>query len=123
MIGLAADGRRGADEVALVVGHVDDGGDAAGRGGAGGPDKILLAALAQRMDLRVDGAGEDQAGAEIVALAGGWRGAVADARDLAIAHGEVAGLDDAVGEDDGAGEDEVEIGHAWPVRWTRRRSR
>jgi hypothetical protein len=61
------------------------------------------------MGLGVDGAGQDQAVAEILCVAGRGRGAIAYCRDLAVANGDIAALDDAVGKDDGAGEGEVEV--------------
>src|SRR6266404_9434713 len=51
---------RCADELAIVVGHVDDRGHTSRRGAFGGPDEVLLTFLAAAMNLRVDGAGKDE---------------------------------------------------------------
>ena len=68
VLNLPRDRSGGADEITLVVGHVDDGGDAAGGGRAGRPGEALLVLLAQRMHLRIDGARQDQRVAQLVAL-------------------------------------------------------
>jgi hypothetical protein len=62
-----------------------------------------------------------------VALARVGCTALAHRRDLAVAHGDIAAVDDAVGEDDRAAEGKIEVAHAvrlpCPVRRIRTRSR
>jgi hypothetical protein len=126
VLDLPAHGFGGADEIPLVVGHVDDGGDAASRRRTGRPDEVFLVFLRERMDLRIDGAGKDHRVAEVVAVAGSGCVTLADGGNLAIANGDVPALDDAIWEDDDAGEGEIEIAHAvrlpCPVRCIRTRS-
>src|SRR6185312_8149844 len=106
----------GIDDIALVIRHVDDGGNAAGGRRAGRPDEILLVLLAQRMDLRVDGAGKDQRLAEIVAVAAGRRRPIADGADLLAGDGDIAAVDYPVGQHYGADEHNIEISHGRTCR-------
>ncbi len=110
---LAGDGFSRADEIALVIGHVDDGGDAAGGGGARRPDEIFLVLLRQRMRLRIDGAGQDQGFSQIVALLRGGGGTLTDLHDLAVAHRHMAGLDHALRRNNGSLEHQIEISHGF----------
>ena len=87
----------GANQKIGVIGHVDDGGDAAGRRGARGPDEILLILLRTGMHLRIDRARQHIGLSEIVTLARLRRRAVADPRDAAIADSDIAIVDDALG--------------------------
>src|SRR5690554_258717 len=119
---LAAHRISRADQIALVIGHIDDGGDPTGGGRAGRTDEILLVFLAERMHLRIDGAGQDQRVAQLVTLMGRGRPALANMDDLALAHRHIAILDDEIGEHDGAGQREIEIGHVtaskgWGWSW------
>ena len=80
--------------------------------------------LAAGMDLAVDDAGDDPLSPEILGLAGGGRRALADLADLAAADGDIAVLDDPVGQHDIAAEDEIEIAHVgYPVILRDRRRR
>ena len=63
------------------------------------------------MHLRIDGARQDQRLAQIVALMARRRRALPDMDDLAIAHRDIAALDNEIGQNDGPGKDEIEIGH------------
>ena len=57
---LGAEALRVRDQTAVVIGHVDDGGDAAGRGAARRPDEIFLTLLTAAVHLRVDRAGKNE---------------------------------------------------------------
>ena len=111
MLDLDAHSLGRADKIALVIGHVDNGGDPARGCRAGGPDEVFLVFLAQRMGLGVNSAGQNHGFAEIMAVGRLGASALTHQSDLAIAHGDVAAFNDAVREDDGAGEAEVEVGH------------
>ena len=99
---LALYSRRRADEIPFVIRHVDDRCDATRRRGAGGPDEVLLVFLRQRMDLRVDSAGQDESCAETVAFTRRGRGALPNFSDLPVQHRDIAVWKDAVRQDHGA---------------------
>ncbi len=103
-----------ADEKTGVIRHVDDGGDAARGRGAGRPDEILLILLRARMDLRVDGAGQDIGAAEIVPVRRRGRRSGADALDEPVANGDPAVVDHAIGAHHTSRDDQIEIAHRIP---------
>jgi hypothetical protein len=63
------------------------------------------------MHLRIDGAGQDQRFAQVVALARGGGRSLADGGDPAAGNRHMTALDDAIGEHQGADKDSIEIGH------------
>ena len=63
------------------------------------------------MDLPVDRARQDQPAGKVLHRRCARRRAVADPRDLAVAHRDMAALDHALGEHDVANQDEIEIRH------------
>src|SRR5271166_1193499 len=99
--------RRG-DQAAVVIGHIDDGRDAAGRSTFCRPDEVLLPQLAATVNLRVNRAWKHQISASAVSLAG-WRGTLAYGLHPAVTNQDISVLDDAVRQDHGSCKDF--IGH------------
>ena len=99
------------DGLGIVVRHVDQGRDAAGRGGARGAAEPVLIGLAAGIDLSVDHARHHPLAAGIDLLACGRRRAASHESDFAVRHRHEAVVDDAVCGHQIAGDDEIEIGH------------
>jgi len=103
---LGAETLRGGDQAIVIVRHVDDGGDAAGRGAARRPDEVFLAELAAAVHLGVDGAGKHQKIRTAVLFTGG-DGAGPDRLDQSVTCQNVSIFDDPIRKDDGAPKDLV----------------
>ncbi len=101
---LGAQALAGADQAAVVIGHVDNGGDAAGGGAARRPDKVFLALLAAAVHLRVDRARQHQESRPAMPFARG-RATFGDVSDDAIRREHVTVLDDPIRENDCPRED------------------
>jgi len=102
------------NQAVIVIGHVDDGGDAAGRGAARRPDEILLSELAAAVNLGVDRAGKYQNPRAAVFFAR-WRTARPDRLHHAVADQNVTVFDDPIGQNDSAAESLVSHYHLFVV--------
>jgi hypothetical protein len=98
----------GVERRRIVVGHVDDGGDAAGNGRAGCRTDARQAAIGAGVRLAIDDAGNDQAFAGIEGFRCLRRGAGTDGGDLAGGDGDPGVFERAVGKDRCAADDEIE---------------
>src|SRR5947209_18848880 len=92
----------GADQFAVVIGHVDDGRHASGGGRAGRPDEVFLVFLAAAMHLSIDRAGKHEAIAIFLASRAGGSRAGAHLRNFSARHSDKAVVDNLVGENDPA---------------------
>ena len=89
------------DRLGIVIRHVDQGRDAAGRGGARGAAEPVLIGLAAGIDLSVDHARHHPLAAGIDLLARGRRRAASHESDFAVRHRHEPVVDDAVCESPG----------------------
>src|SRR5690606_40240 len=111
LYGLVRNLVAGADQVSIVIRHVDDRRHAAGGGRARRPDEVLLAGLGARMNLRVYRARKDKGIAEIMTRARRRRRTFAYPLDHSGPNGDIALLANPVAANHTACDYKIEIAH------------
>ncbi len=96
MCDLALRRRCRANQIAFIIRHIDNGGNATSCGCAGRPDEIFLVFLRQRMHLCINCARHDERFAKQMPLLGCRRRSGAKLDDLAITHRNIAAIHNAV---------------------------
>lgn len=105
----------GGHRIRLVIGHVDNGGDAARGGGPGQVFEPGETVGRPGVDLAVDDAREYEATAEVLGLSGGGWVALAEGRDFAVGDRDVAIGQNPIGQDQIAPDQQIMLHERIPL--------